>query len=213
MVAYMLAWDSPKAKIPLDIFSSKNIGDRSAYLMFGIDTFLKTAKLGEYVQLRFCSVLITFSSPTGLVTEQQFKLLEKYLGHSLTRFPVKHLTNSTLPTTSLLELTRFFIKNGADVNAQNRVDGYSILHYYVASRELDPNLLLELLALGININLQNTKGQTPLLLALSLGSYPIAIELLKMGADFTLCDKDGNSPLLSVAKAKYFLLRGTALTS
>jgi ankyrin repeat protein len=56
-------------------------------------------------------------------------------------------------------------------------------------------------AKGANVNVQETKGRTPLILAASAGHTSVVEALLSSGADINLTDNDRQSALMYAAKA------------
>jgi len=135
-----------------------------------------------------------------------------------------------------LDIVKFLIKNGANINLQDK-SGYTRLYYAIT---LSPKSVVELLIKnGADINLQdnnnntplhialllekldvaklliknkakinekNKYDQTPLNLAASKGHQTIAITLIKKGANIQTQDKLGNSPLHWAAKTNQIRL-------
>jgi ankyrin repeat protein len=105
------------------------------------------------------------------------------------------------------------IKDGADINHENKKKGYRPLH--LASLYNHPEITKLLIDSGANINLLDIAGATPLHLTSKI--YPPNPEAAKIlvdcGADINLPDNDGNIPLhyatyMDSEIAKLFIDRG-----
>ncbi|MOA21233.1 Ankyrin repeats (3 copies) [compost metagenome] len=93
--------------------------------------------------------------------------------------------------TENVEMIRYLIEQGADVNAQND-EGYTPLHI-----ALYPDVADCLLAHGALINLPSYDGSTPLHTQVSDGEerWDVIMLLLARGADRHLKDEEGYTPL------------------
>lgn len=88
------------------------------------------------------------------------------------------------------EIISYFLAKGADANKLNK-DGNTPFMIAAGARE---NGALELLLPSAkNINLQNTKGESALTLAVKTGTPENVALLLNKGADVNVTDKDGNN--------------------
>ena len=87
------------------------------------------------------------------------------------------------------ELTALLLKNGADVNAEN-LDGSTALHLAVNSEIVD--LLLKA---GAFIDSQNNDKQTALHIAAKRGDKELSCFLKEKGANLSLLDYQGKTPL------------------
>jgi ankyrin repeat protein len=88
---------------------------------------------------------------------------------------------------------KYFLENGANYNLVND-EGENIIHAIVFSGETER--FLEVISnYKVNINHQAKDGATPLLLAISIEKYDLAILLIKAGADVNLSDNEGLTPL------------------
>jgi len=85
--------------------------------------------------------------------------------------------------------------------------GNTALHYLVTNSEAfkseseakkgeRDDILDEFIKLEADINAQNAKGETPLLLAVLSGDERLVRKLIESGADVNIADKDGNTPLI-----------------
>lgn len=125
------------------------------------------------------------------------------------------------PAEEMMEVTKFLIKRGADVNAKNKIDGITPLMY--AIRRLNINAVKLLLKKGADVNAADKDGKTPLMHAIyAAGTTSITIEytprnnppgysqtfrqaleivrlLIKKGADVNKASNDGRTPLLESA--------------
>lgn len=72
-------------------------------------------------------------------------------------------------------------------------NAYTALH--LASEVGDPRMIRALLARGAEINAPASKMSTPLIIACEHNKVEAAIELIKHGADVTLCSEDGTTAL------------------
>ena len=68
-------------------------------------------------------------------------------------------------------------------------------NFLYASEIGDINKVKELLALGVNINIQNEEGETALMWALQYANVQLVRELIKSGANVNIKDKYGNTAL------------------
>jgi ankyrin repeat protein len=97
------------------------------------------------------------------------------------------------------------IYSGADVNAESEQKGrkgWTPLFYALASPYRNLAVIRELVLGRAEVNVVAPNGSTPLLLAVSLEEDPAFVRLLlDAGADASIRDKDGNSPL-DCARAK-----------
>jgi cytohesin len=85
------------------------------------------------------------------------------------------------------DLAIFFIKNGADVNVQNKL-GNAPLHYISQVKTLQA-----ILEKKPNLNIKNNQGNTPLHFA---DNIQIAQILIENGANLDIENNDNNTPLL-----------------
>lgn len=96
-----------------------------------------------------------------------------------------------------IEIIKFLIENGADVNGKNYTDS-SPLHYAVALKNKGTEIIKLLIDKGANVNAKNSYGDTPLHRAVfrSLENTKILIE---NGADINAKNNNGKT-LLDIAK-------------
>lgn len=82
--------------------------------------------------------------------------------------------------------------NPKNINLQD--NGSSLLMYALQHKQ--DKIALELIQLGIDVNLQNNKGQTALhFLAVYKNDFKIAQAMIERGADLNLADHTGNISL------------------
>lgn len=100
-----------------------------------------------------------------------------------------------------LEIARFLLANGADVNAMSLESG---LPLYDALTMVSPEPMVSLLLeAGTDVSSKIGHGQSPLLSALWMGRFHAALLLLKAGSDPNLADNDGQTPLwLAISLAR-----------
>jgi ankyrin repeat protein len=91
------------------------------------------------------------------------------------------------------ELTKLFLENGLDVNAQNE-SGWTALTY--ASCSSDTDVLKVLIASGADANLKDKDGKTPLMWAAISGNVDSVKTLLPLGIDVNAEDSNGKSALV-----------------
>lgn len=91
-----------------------------------------------------------------------------------------------------LEVIKFLIANGADVNAR-RKDGESALSEAVFNGHIDAARFL--IASGANINNVGAEGHTPLHWTALHGNVDATTLLIERGADATIKDEDGKTPV------------------
>ncbi len=92
-----------------------------------------------------------------------------------------------------IEITKKCIKNGADKNCLGE-NGWTALHY--ASHQGNYEMARYLLSLKPEINIQNFRGSTPLIMAVSNYHFNVCELLLDNGADINIQRPDGMSALL-----------------
>lgn len=88
-----------------------------------------------------------------------------------------------------LALAKKMLEVGANINFKNRERGNTALHHAVAEQKIDR---IDFLLLSkANVNVQNQREQTPLMLAAKEESAAVMTRLLKCGADLGLKDEYG----------------------
>ncbi len=105
---------------------------------------------------------------------------------------------------SVIKVMEYYMENGADINAKNQY-GNTMLHemfdsYYFDGEIVENmhfSILNKLISLGADVNVQNNKGVTPLMLACS--TEEVILEsvkvLIKAGANVNAVTQKGVSPL------------------
>lgn len=101
---------------------------------------------------------------------------------------------STLPNFSQ-EAASLFIKNGADVNSEDRY-GNVLLNDAIKGNDI--RIATRIVELGADVNIRTIKG-TPLTLATSFSSLEMVTLLVKHGADVNLRTIKGETPLTLAA--------------
>ncbi|CAM9721346.1 unnamed protein product, partial [Hapterophycus canaliculatus] len=90
------------------------------------------------------------------------------------------------------------LESGADVHWTNN-KGSSLLHFLGYSANMAPDdkkvLALKLVGAGVNIDAKDEDGMTPLHIVSQSGDKEMAIFLYENGADITIRDNKGNTPL------------------
>ncbi|KAJ7759531.1 ankyrin repeat-containing domain protein [Mycena metata] len=97
-----------------------------------------------------------------------------------------------------LDVVKFLIEHGADVNAENE-DGCTSL--YLASRNGRLEVVKFLIEHGANINASDNDGYTSLSIASANGHLDVVKFLIEHGADINAKDQDGHLTSLYVASA------------
>ena len=99
------------------------------------------------------------------------------------------------------EVTKFLDKPGATViNAKDITSGDGALHIVV--RRQDSTYLKYQLARGDDPNLRNERGETPLLIASSLGSTDMIETLVKHGANVNMGNASGETALIRAVQRR-----------
>ncbi|WP_246846809.1 ankyrin repeat domain-containing protein [Leptospira barantonii] len=91
------------------------------------------------------------------------------------------------------EYAKYFIENGADVNAKND-DGQTPLHLVTYFAEDKKEIMKLLLKHGAKINSKNNQGQTPLHIAARMNRPWVVKYFLSQGANQNIKDKSGKTP-------------------
>jgi len=89
-----------------------------------------------------------------------------------------------------INIAKFLVKNGADINARNKEEQSSALH--IAITNYNYSMMKFLLDSGANINIVNRKGETPLIMACKINNKYIAEYLLEKKAEKKLKDYESN---------------------
>ena len=112
-------------------------------------------------------------------------------------------------TTSFYNIMDMLVKNGQDLNAQDK-DGQTPLHiairwsvFYAALSPTDENLITLLLDHGADLGTQDILGYTPLHCAAFSGTPEIVMTLVNRGASLVTKDYVGRVPLHCAASALY----------
>ncbi|MEM6724353.1 MAG: ankyrin repeat domain-containing protein [Bacteroidota bacterium] len=93
-----------------------------------------------------------------------------------------------------LELLDSLLNTQYDINAKNKYDRHrSLLHYAIGCNQ-DP-VFQYLLDRGINVNILDDEGQTPLFTAVRNNKTAAAIALIQHGANVNVIDQFGYTPL------------------
>ena len=125
------------------------------------------------------------------------------------------------------EITRLLVYSGADINAKNNYnhspmyialekkqaefidlflssgvrEGLNTAYLFRASAQKNPMGVLAMLKGGIDPNVKNEKGNTPLIISASLGDVPSVQSLMAYRADVNAANNDGNTALIYAAGA------------
>ena len=100
-------------------------------------------------------------------------------------------------TTNNIEIARYLIKQGAEINASNQ-DGRTPIHWVVIRAGADmAELLIEN---GADINIVDYDKHTPLHNAGTRGNVEVAKLLVEKGADLEIKDDYGRTPLILTAR-------------
>lgn len=108
-----------------------------------------------------------------------FKYIDKKFNESYLFFSVK---------ANNIEITQFLIEKGVDINIVGKNIG-NALHFATRNTQLASLLIKN----GININIQDTEGVTPIMLAAQTGNIDLVQILLDNKADLTLKDNNGQT--------------------
>lgn len=124
------------------------------------------------------------------------------------------------------DITRLLVYSGADINAKNNYnhspmflalekgkgefidlfltsgvqEGLNTDYLFRAVAKKNPVGVLAMLKGGVEPNVKNSKGNTPLIISASLGDLPSVRQLLAYRADVNAANNDGNTPLIYAAR-------------
>ena len=130
------------------------------------------------------------------------------------------------------EITRLLVYSGADINAKNNYnhspmylalekqrsefvdifltsgvrEGLSSDYLFRATATKNFMGVMAMLKGGVDPNIKNDKGNTPLIISASLGDLPSVEALLDYRADLNAANKDGNTPLIYAARYNHPLV-------
>ena len=90
---------------------------------------------------------------------------------------------------------KYLLEKGANIELKNSNGDTAFFQLFMFDKPHDREILDLFLAKGININQKNEDGQTVLAQAISSGLDRHVEMLLDKGADVTILDNDGDSPL------------------
>jgi len=123
--------------------------------------------------------------------KELLKLIEKYGIDAYDECKRTILINSV--TKGNMELAKFAVDNGADLNFQDQ-SGYSSLHFCALYKYTD--LIDFLIGKGADVNIRDEHGNTPIWTAIfnAKGDFSIPQKLYKAGADIETKNKHGKSP-------------------
>lgn len=85
------------------------------------------------------------------------------------------------------------LKNGLDPNTFDDDDNRNMIFSSLGEQRIEH--LDTLLLFGVDINVTDTNGQTPLIYAIVIGQYKTAIKLIENGANLKLRDRFGDDAL------------------
>ncbi|GAB1196935.1 hypothetical protein APSETT444_006215 [Aspergillus pseudonomiae] len=120
-----------------------------------------------------------------------------------------------LPRKGLQDIIQFLCENGADASISN-YEGQTALHLLaLCSRDCDPidTAVIDLLiAHGLDIHQTDKSGATALhTMSMCLRQIPILQHLLKLGADATIQDSEGDTPLHKLMRRPYLRTKNVTL--
>lgn len=124
------------------------------------------------------------------------------------------------------EITRLLVYSGADINAKNNYnhspmylalekkqaefidlflssgvhEGLNADYLFRASAQKNPMGVLAMLKGGVDPNVKNKQGNTPLIISASLGDVPSVQSLMAYRADVNAANNDGNTALIYAAR-------------
>ncbi len=189
----------------LDIFTSK-VTDPNIVNSKGDPILVAAATMGNYTAVEELILAGADVNQTNAYTKDTALIRSLYNGHT--------------------DIAQRLVYSGADINA---VNNYKHSPLYIALEKqnvpmielfltsgvtegLTPGYLLRSVAAqnqtgaltmlkgGIDPNVVNEKGNTPLMIAASLGDLPIVQDLLAYRADVNLANKEGNTALIYAAR-------------
>ena len=114
---------------------------------------------------------------------------DNYGGHTLTALAILE---------SNFEIAEWLIDNGIDIDQRDKTSGLAPLHHAVRMECLTDEfaaVINQLLEAGVEVDVREKKGMTPLMLAALFGHVELCKLLIEFGADIEGRDKEGWRPL------------------
>ena len=97
-----------------------------------------------------------------------------------------------------IDNVKYLLEKGANLELKNNDGDTAFFELFIFDKPHDKEILDLLLAKGVNINEKDEDGETALAEAISFGLDKHVKMLLDKGADITLLNKEGESPLYGI---------------
>ena len=183
-----IAYSQDKQQLNNNLFKTENLKDP-----YKVELLLKQGADPNTVDIFGNPILLDACSTNFATNDKVAKILIKY-GADVNK------TNKAYATALLNTiyfnrwgLTEYLIKNG--LNKENLNNGL------LQTTRLTPEMLKLLIHYGVNVNVTNSSGQTPLMQIYSK-NHKIAKILVQNGANINATDKKGNSVLMYISTYK-----------
>lgn len=149
--------------------------------------------------------------PSKFPTDTIFKIMREFGSHS---FPQNHTALMIASKYGYLEMVKYLVEKGADVNERHLLDYWTALMFASGADHL--NIVKYLVEHGAELDLQDARGYTALMWA--RGHFDIIKYLVEKGADVTLRDSNSGWTILvssivagDMGTMKYLIERETNL--
>lgn len=132
----------------------------------------------------YCDWTGIISKPCKDITKDEYKNIKKF-------FQEAYENGYIIIEPYVMEITRFLVENGADINGKDIQDQTPLHHASGIPQSISTKLVTYLIEKGANINAVDIYNQTPLFFAYGAGNNQIVNILIKAGANQNIKNNKG----------------------